>query len=329
MVTALAHKPLIGLLLTLVAIASGAARAEAQAVEHLDCPSTLVRVCQHAAPAAPEASDPWVMPRDYMRARQARLMKIYSVDINPRDFKLAGYNSATGQLMLTSPSLYPLFGGSYALDLMEARLMTFEVPRALGEALEMDHSTDRVVLRIYFLLESLGRPEAVYCHGDEALTIRGHMMGARLWRSKQAGADSKDETVEVLASFDVPAGRDLASVLGLSIESEARSWPSVDARFNEKALEPLKEEARVRFEQDVELLLMPCLLSALGKGLQKSATLTFEVHFSGRKVRSARVNTDMANFPFLSECAESALGRLEGPDEALTHVRFPVYFNSP
>ncbi len=302
---------------------------EAQQVEHLDCPDAVARVCAVSAVRPPEPLKEG--PSEHLRARLAGLMQVYSVDVNPRDFQIANFDAVTGQLALTLSASYPLFGGGYEVELVNAPLIVFEVSREVGEQLDMERSMGRVMLRLFFLLDGLSQPEVDTCAEVGALRIRAHLMRARLWRAAVAGDGGQRPPgpEDILGSFEVPAVGELAAALGLSLDAAPGPRPTVSAVLPGKLLGALGEAERAELAQEAELRLAPCFLAALGQGMQPRGTLTFELRVERGAVMSAAVNTDQAGFPPLGRCAERALVGLSLPPSAPARARLTVYFNGP
>ena len=311
---------------------------------HLDCPAAVRTLCTHAAPMPGKAQEQMhlpaeSLPRTYLHKRHQSAGRVYSVDIASSGFELAGYNTTTGQLTLTTPVHFPLFDGSYALAAGDAPVLVFELSASDFERLEEAHGSGRVMLRLYFLLESLHDPQASFCEEDDdgLLKVKGRLMGARLWQAKHAGdGHHAMGDADVMASVEFPAGRDLGALVGLTMvsgqepKSQVRGAPTLRAEVQPSSQRHFEQDKSLeRFVSDATLLAQPCFVAALGQGGPLAAAMTVEVSLEGGRARRVSVRTDATGFPPLRTCVESVLARLPAPVETKADVRLTFYFESP
>lgn len=312
---------------------------------HLDSPSAVDRLCRHASPSPasagePEASPRPVSPRDYLKARSAQVMRLYSVDLPSASVELTEHDTRGAQVIFKGERVVSLFDGSYALALPEEPLLSFVLPAGEGSQLEVEVESGRVVLRLYFVLGAIEDDNLPYCHQSAAgvLQVQARLVGARLWRAQAAGAHEAEPRDIISTSID-PVGRDLVSLLGVPLQARPPAEPAsspasapgrvprVRVEFAESARKRLGEEALEEVRVDTALLTLPCFHSALAAGGPRTASISMELQWVDGEVGEVAVTTEMTGFPDLSQCVTRRLkARLKAPSNVEGAVRMVIYF---
>lgn len=312
---------------------------------HLDSPSAVDRLCNHASPSPVPADEPGASStppssRDYLKARSAQVMRLYSVDLPAGSVELTEHDAQAAQATFKSERMVSLFDGSYALTLPEAPLLSFVLPAGEGPQLEMDVEGGRVVLRLYFVLGAIEDDSLPYCRQspEGALEVQARLVGARLWRAQAAGA-SEVEPRDIISTSIDPVGRDLVSVLGVPLQARPPAEPTsspasapgrmprVRVDFAESSRKRLGDKVLEEMRVDTGLLTLPCFHAALAAGGPRTASISMELRWVGGEVDEVAVTTEMTGFPELSQCVTRRLkARLKAPSNVEGAVRMLVYF---
>ena len=148
--------------------------------EEISTPTRAEELCRTAQPCWDQPSidsrtsyDPLLdaMRRhDYAFARNRRLLEVFQVTLDNQ-----GYRFLPGQadtLTIDTLEPFPLFGGSFEVDLGQTQDLTVTVGEDRAETIRAGHQAGRVFLILTFQLISLEDPSRAYCVTNDAGLMR-------------------------------------------------------------------------------------------------------------------------------------------------------------
>lgn len=289
--------------------------APAAAQERLGDAAAVEGLCRYALPRPPAEGD---LPA-WIEARATRLLTPYLLEASA-PLRLGVYDPMTQRLPAWLPPRLEDAAAGYTLELGEG-WVAVEVPatREEAEALQRAASQGPVRLRLSFALGALGDFDAPLCARSAEVgrwSLRGRLLGG--------GASSPGGGRWEVLPLPEAAAWSRRFGLGASDRgARPRVWVREARLPGAASLADVSSLAR-----DLERLLLPCFLDALGSGGPGAAALTLEAWMEGGQVRSAALGVDATGSPALTQCAlaQARLLRWSASSGTL-RARFVAYFD--
>lgn len=290
--------------------------APAAAQERLSDAAAVEALCRYAPPR-PAADDD--LPA-WTEARVTRLLTPYLTETSA-PLRLGDYDPMTQRLTAWLPPRLEDAAAGYTLELGGEGPVALEVAatREEAEALQRAVSQGPLRLRLRFALGALGDFDAPLCARSAEVarwSLRGRLLGVSAW----SPGGSRWEVLPL------PAADAWSRRFGLGA-SDRGARPRVWVR--EAKLPGVTPPAETSsLARDLERLLLPCFLDALGSGGPSAAALTLEAWMEGGQVRSAALGVDATGSPALTRCAlaQARLLRWSAASGTL-RARFVAYFD--
>lgn len=301
-----------------VALLLGTGTASVSAQTHVRCHGDIETLCRQSA-VAPATVVPNAAPGAYVAARHARLLDIYTVDVDSTQLALSGYDADTELGSVTIPAHVAVEeGGRVTLDVTS---FTFRATPGQWRALEQQLRSSKARLRVFFALSALFEPDAAYCPDEPARAhaLMGRALAADLLMHGQESAAPARSLTATATEAKVFFGPEPLS------NTQPRRRPTVRL----KRAPGVADDPTEALERHLEGHLLTCFLKSLHKGGPSSAALVIDANLDdGGNVAVGTVAVDATGFPPLAACARTEPPPA-APDTRKTagaKVRFTAFF---